>query len=237
MTSSKLIRRLKRTAIGILIFLVAFTIYVFIANRNTKDMTARQMVLKAVYPALMGWNKLTGKKSISLEKDASKHPSKSFYELSATLNNGQVLPFSSLKGKKVLLVNTASDCGYTNQYDDLQKLFETEKANLVVIGFPANDFKHQEKGNDEEIAQFCKINFGVSFPLAKKSIVIKGAEQNAVFNWLTDKSKNGWNDKSPSWNFSKYLVNEEGELTNYFDPAISPMSEEVMSAIHRPGGG
>ena len=218
--------------IGLLIFVIVFVAYVLIVNRNSKDMTARQMVLKAVYPVLMGWNKLTGSKSVSLEKDASKHPTKSFYDLSATLNNGQVLSFSSLKGKKVLLVNTASDCGYTSQYDDLQKLYETEKDKLVVIGFPANDFKHQEKGNDEEIAQFCKINFGVTFPLAKKSTVIKGTEQNAVFNWLTDKSKNGWNDKAPSWNFSKYLVNEEGELTNYFDPAISPMSEEVTSAVH-----
>src|SRR4030095_14652684 len=232
MKNNRTKRRLKRTLIGLLIFVIAFVAYVLIVNRNSKDMTARQMVLKAVYPVLMGWNKLTGSKSVSLEKDASKHPSKSFYDLSATLNNGEVLSFSSLKGKKVLLVNTASDCGYTNQYDDLQKLYETEKGNLVVIGFPANDFKHQEKGNDEEIAQFCKINFGVSFPLARKSTVIKGAEQNSVFNWLTDKSKNGWNDKAPSWNFSKYLVNKEGELTNYFDSAISPMSQKDMDAHH-----
>jgi glutathione peroxidase len=232
MQKSKTIRGIKRIGIGILIFLVAFTTYVLIVNRNSKDMTARQMVLKAVYPVLMGWNKLTGKKTVALEHDPSKHSSKSFYDLSATLNNGQVLSFSSLKGKKVLLVNTASDCGYTNQYEALQQLYETEKSNLVIIGFPANDFKEQEKGNDEEIAQFCKINFGVSFPLAKKSTVIKGADQNAVFNWLTDKNKNGWNDKAPSWNFSKYLVNEEGELTNYFDPAISPMSEEVTKAVH-----
>ena len=160
----------------------------------------------------------------------SVRPLRSFYSLSAPLNNNTELNFDSLKGKKVLLVNTASDCGYTNQYDDLQKLFETTKDKLIVIGFPANDFKEQEKGNDEEIAQFCKINFGVTFPLAKKSSV-KGENQNEIFKWLSDKNKNGWNNKQPSWNFSKYLVNEQGLLTHYFDPAISPLSEEVKKAI------
>ena len=157
-------------------------------------------------------------------------PLHSFYSLAVRLNNNTELNFDSLKGKKVLLVNTASDCGYTNQYDDLQKLFETTKDKLIVIGFPANDFKEQEKGNDEEIAQFCKINFGVTFPLAKKSSV-KGEKQNEIFKWLSDKNENGWNNKQPSWNFSKYLVNEQGLLTHYFDPAISPLSEEVKKAI------
>ena len=226
------IRRLKRTMIGLLIFVFVFVLYVIIVNRNSKDMTVRQMVLKAVYPVFMGWNKLTGSRSVSLAKGKAMSPPETFYELSTTLNNGQNFSFSSLKGKKVLLVNTASDCGYTNQYDALQELYENEKGNLVVIGFPANDFKEQEKGSDEDIAQFCKLNFGVSFPLAKKSTVVKGANQNDVFNWLTDKSRNGWNDKAPSWNFSKYLINEEGVLTNYFDPAISPISEQVQKAIH-----
>ena len=138
-----------------------------------------------------------------------------------------------LKGKKVMLVNTASDCGYTDQYDDLQKLYEEYKDKLVVIGFPANDFKEQEKGTDEEIAQFCKLNFGVTFPLMKKSSVIKGPQQNEVFKWLTDSAKNGWNNKPPSWNFSKYIVNEEGVLTNYFGSSISPMSKDVLKAINK----
>ncbi|WP_315818648.1 glutathione peroxidase [Paraflavitalea speifideaquila] len=128
-------------------------------------------------------------------------------------------------------MNTASDCGYTNQYEDLQKLYETYKDKLVIIGFPANDFHEQEKGNDEEIAQFCKVNFGVSFPLAKKSVVIKSPEQNPVFGWLTHKALNGWNEQEPSWNFSKYLVNERGVLTHYFDPSVSPTSNVVITAI------
>jgi glutathione peroxidase len=137
-----------------------------------------------------------------------------------------------LKGKKVLLVNTASDCGYTNQYADLQKLFEKNSDRLIILGFPANDFKEQEKGTDEQIAQFCQINFGVTFPLAKKSSV-KGDHKNEIFKWLSEKNKNGWNSKQPSWNFSKYLVNEQGQLTHYFDPAVSPLSDEVIEAINK----
>jgi glutathione peroxidase len=131
------------------------------------------------------------------------------------------------------LVNTASNCGYTNQYEELQQLYEQYNNRLVILGFPSNDFKEQEKGNDDEIARFCKINYGVTFPLMKKSVVIKGAGQNPVFQWLSDAAQNGWNTKTPSWNFSKYLVNESGMLTHYFDPAISPLSKEVLAAINK----
>ena len=132
-----------------------------------------------------------------------------------------------------MLVNTASNCGYTNQYDDLQKLSEQYKEKLVVLGFPANDFKEQEKGSDEEIAQFCRINFGVSFPLMKKSSVIKGGSQNEVFAWLSDAGKNGWNKQQPSWNFCKYIVDEEGRLTNFFGPTIEPLDKEITTALNQ----
>jgi glutathione peroxidase len=102
-----------------------------------------------------------------------------------------------------------------------------------VIGFPANDFKEQEKGNDHDIAAFCKINYGVTFPLAAKSSVVRGKQQNEIFKWLSDKKLNGWNDQQPTWNFSKYLVDENGVLTNYFDPAVSPASEEIKNAINQ----
>ncbi len=224
--------KLKRYSLVLLLLLLAFAGYVEIANRNSIKMTYRQKILKAVYPALMWWTKITGKntKTATNEKAA---PLVSFYNLKSTLNNGQELDFSQLKGKKVLIVNTASDCGYTNQYDDLQKLNEQYKDKLVILGFPANDFKEQEKGSDEEIAQFCKLNFGVTFPLMKKSSVIKNAQQNPIFQWLTDSTRNGWNQKAPSWNFSKYLINEEGALTNYFDPSVSPLSEEVKKSIEK----
>jgi len=195
-------------------------------------MTPRQTVLKAIYPLWMSLNKVFGKKLKVLVNKKHIQPLQSFYSLSAQMNNGTLLSFSSLKGKKLLLVNTASDCGYTNQYTDLQKLYEDYQDRLTVIAFPANDFKEQEKGSDEEIRNFCKINFGVTFPIALKGPV-KGNSQQRVFQWLTDKTKNGWNNQLPSWNFSKYLVNEEGVLMNYFDPGISPLSEEVKKAIEQ----
>ena len=160
-------------------------------------MTARQKFLKAVYPILMWFAGKKGMNTGNLSNEKTM-PAVSFYSLSDTAINGQAFYFEKLKGKKVMLVNTASDCGYTGQYDDLQKLSEQYQDKLVVIGFPANDFKEQEKGSDEEIAAFCKLNFGVSFPLMKKRSVIKGTNQNKIFEWLTGQTKNGWNNEQPS---------------------------------------
>ena len=196
-------------------------------------MTVRQTVLRTVYPLLMFFSRSFGNRSKVLINHKNIQPLQPFYNLSIRLNNGTTLSFDSLKGRKLLLVNTASDCGYTNQYSDLQKLHEQYHDVLTVIGFPANDFKEQEKGTDEDIEKFCRLNYGVTFPLAKKSSVIPGPEQNPVFQWLTDKNKNGWTSKKPSWNFSKYLVNEEGVLVNYFDPSISPTGKEVTDAIKK----
>ena len=194
-------------------------------------MTVRQRVLKLVYPVLM---KMTGAKS-KTEKikinEQKVYPYYPFYDLHAPLINGNELFFSELKGKKILLVNTASDCGYTNQYNDLEKLYQRFKDKLVILAFPANDFKEQEKGSDDAIAVFCKINFGVTFPLMKKSSVVKGTLQNSVFDWLSHLSKNGWNNMGPEWNFSKYVVDETGMLTHYFAPSVSPLSKEVLKAI------
>jgi glutathione peroxidase len=194
-------------------------------------MTARQRILSIIYPLWMYFTKLAGKRNSTYKNNSYMSPSISFYDLAITLNNGNQLKFSELKGKKVLIVNTASDCGYTNQYEDLQKLYEQHHDRLVVIGFPANDFKEQEKGSDEEIAAFCKLNYGVTFPLAKKTSVA-GIEKNEVFSWLSDKNKNGWNEQEPVWNFSKYLVSEEGTLLQYFDPGISPTAEEILRLIN-----
>lgn len=194
-------------------------------------MTPRQRILNLVYPLLMRVSRLFRKKIVIRTNEQAIPPPESIYDFSVKLNNGSELPLSSFHGKKILLVNTASDCGYTPQYDDLEKLYEQNRDKLVIIGFPANDFGEQEKGDDETIASFCKINFGVSFPLAKKSTVIRAPQQNEIFNWLSDKKRNGWNDQAPTWNFSKYLLNEQGVLTHYFDPAISPGAEEVLTAI------
>ncbi len=222
-------KKLKKTGIVLVVLAALFAIYVEIANRNSKNMTYRQKVLKAIYPVWMWWSRVTGKNS--KEMAGSKMPVVSFYSLQAIQNNGQPFDFATLKGKKVLLVNTASNCGYTHQYADLEQLAVKYKDKLVVLGFPANDFKEQEKGSDEEIAQFCKINYGVTFPLMKKSVVVPSAQQNPVYQWLTDSAKNGWNTKAPSWNFSKYIVNEEGILTHYFGASTGPLSDDMIKAI------
>lgn len=224
-------RKLKKLLIVIVLLAILFFSYVAIVNRNSKNMTNRQKILKAVYPALMWFNKLTGKKSTVMENSESTVQLRSIHDLSVHLNNGDELKLETLKGKKILLVNTASNCGYTSQYEDLQHLYETQKDKLMIIAFPANDFKEQEKGTDEEIAEFCKVNFGITFPLAAKSSVIKGKGQNEIFKWLTDENLNGWNDQQPTWNFCKYLINEEGKLIKYFDTAVSPLSDEVKNAI------
>lgn len=180
------------------------------------------------------WIWFAGKKGMNTKNLSNENaiPAVSFYSLKDTAIDGTVFDFDRLKGKKVMLVNTASDCGYTGQYDDLQKLSEQYKDKLVVIGFPANDFKEQEKGSDEEIAAFCRINFGVSFPLMKKSQVKKGPGQNKIFEWLTDPARNGWNNKQPSWNFCKYIVDEHGRLTNYFESTIEPLGKEIKAALN-----
>ena len=194
-------------------------------------MTWRQSILKTIYPVIMLKTRLfPNKKEIQVNTDHVKSVT-SFYALKAIANNGDTIDLSKFKGKKILLVNTASDCGYTAQYDELEKLHQQYKDKLVILGFPANDFKEQEKKDDKSIAEFCKANFGITFQLMQKSHVVKGAEQNAVFQWLSNAAQNGWCNQQPVWNFSKYLINEEGELTHFFAHTVSPLSTEVSKAI------
>ncbi|MBG9375209.1 glutathione peroxidase [Panacibacter sp. DH6] len=182
-------------------------------------MTFRQSLMRVFYPVLM---KLGKPKKVN-NNTTVMQPAISFYSLSAKNNKGEAMSFEQFRGKKVLLVNTASDCGYTPQYADLEKLYTQYKDKLVILGFPANDFGEQEKGSNEEIASFCQVNYGVTFPLMAKSTVIKKPGQNDVFKWLSDKTKNGWNDQEPTWNFCKYLVNEDGELVNFYSSAVAPV--------------
>ena len=222
---------LKRIAVVLILLTAGFILYVVILTRNDVHMTGRQKILKAVYPAFTAISRFLGKKNLKNLNPENMSAPVSFYQLHASLNNGNELSFDSLKGKKIMLVNTASDCGYTPQYTELQKLQNDFPNTLVIIGFPANDFGEQEKGSDHEIQQFCKANYGITFPLAIKSIVVRNAHQNEVFQWLSDKTKNGWNSKAPEWNFSKYLVNEKGLLVGYFAPAVSPLSDEIKLAL------
>ncbi|MDQ6815607.1 MAG: glutathione peroxidase, partial [Bacteroidota bacterium] len=156
----------------------------------------------------------------------------SFYDLRATAINGSEIDFNTFKGKNVFIVNTASDCGYTNQLSDLKKLNQLYTKELVVLGFPSNDFKEQEKLSDKEIESFCIVNFGVDFPLTQKCVVIKDKRQHDVFKWLSDRDKNGWNEKAPEWNFAKYLINRKGILTHYFGPGVEPLSNDITGSFH-----
>ena len=197
-----------------------------------KTIRIRGRVIKTIYPMLIKAGKLFGFNSSVEENVNCVVPPVSFYSLKTIANNGVEIDFAGFKGKKVLIVNTASNCGYTPQFSEIKWLDNWYKGRLQVIGFPSNDFKEQEKGSDEEIANFCVGTFGIKFPLAKKSIVTKAKNQNPVFDWLTDKEKNGWNDRQPEWNFSKYLINEKGILTHYFGPGVSPVGKKVLHAIN-----
>ena len=193
--------------------------------------TPKQQFLSFMYPFLKRFAKLSGTHRLVLKNKNLIKPLTPFESFFAVLNAGQVLLMKEWRGKKILVVNTASDCGYTEQYKELQQLHETYGHHIRVIAFPTNDFGEQEKADDTSIIRFCQDNFGVQFPLARKCSVLPSAQQHPIFRWLSSKEQNGWNDQPPRWNFCKYLINEEGILTHYFDPAISPMSEMVVKSI------
>ncbi|QHI35678.1 hypothetical protein IMCC3317_10250 [Kordia antarctica] len=145
--------------------------------------------------------------------------------------SGNDYKFADLKGKKVMIVNTASECGLTPQYEQLQEVYETYKnKNFTIVGFPANNFGAQEPGSDQEIAKFCKANYGVTFPMMSK-ISVKGDDMHKVYQFLTQKSKNGLQDSDVAWNFQKYLLNEKGELEKVISPQTLPNDESVLSWI------
>ncbi len=143
---------------------------------------------------------------------------------------GGTIDFAAFKGKKILVVNTASECGYTRQYEGLQKLYDTYKDKLVIVGFPANNFGGQEPGSNMEIKEFCKKNYGVSFPMAAK-ISVKGDDQAAIYKWLCSKEQNGVLDAQVGWNFGKFLLDENGVVLNYFPSKVEPMSEEITGKL------
>jgi glutathione peroxidase len=151
----------------------------------------------------------------------------SFYDFKVASLDGKEIDFAKFKGKKVLVVNTASECGYTPQYADLQKLYDKYKDKLVIIGFPANNFGGQEPGSNEEIGAFCKKNYGVTFPMAAK-VSVTGADAAPLFKYLTDEAKKlGTPDPVVKWNFTKFLVDEKGNLVKVFPSKVNPMSEEL----------
>jgi glutathione peroxidase len=156
---------------------------------------------------------------------------KTIYQFKVEDLSGKEFDFASLKGKKIMIVNTASKCGNTPQYKDLEAIYKEYKdKNFVIIGFPANDFGKQEPATNEEIATFCQLNYGVTFPMMSK-ISVKGADMAAVYQFLTQKSKNGLEDSEVKWNFQKYLLNEKGELVKVIDPKTLPNDPEIIKWI------
>ncbi|MDR2937154.1 MAG: glutathione peroxidase [Rikenellaceae bacterium] len=159
-------------------------------------------------------------------------PPVDFYSLSFTSITGRTIDFSAFKGRKVLLVNTASKCGYTPQFADLEELSVQYIGELAVVGFPSNDFGGQDPGSNADILEFCQKNYGVTFLMMEKSAV-KGEGKNPVFQWLTDPAKNGWNSQGPEWNFWKYLIDEQGRLAAVFPSKVKPSGEGIASLLSK----
>ena len=147
--------------------------------------------------------------------------------------SGKEFDFATLKGKKILVVNTASKCGLTPQYKDLEAIYEKYKSkDFVIIGFPANNFGKQEPGTDKEIQGFCEMNYGVTFPMMSK-ISVKGSDMHEIYQFLTQKSKNGLQDSDVEWNFQKYLINANGELEKVIKPQVLPTDESIVGWINK----
>lgn len=159
--------------------------------------------------------------------------SASIYQFKVKDINGKTFDFATLKGKKIMVVNTASKCGLTPQYEELEALYTKYKSkNFVIVGFPANDFMSQEPGTDQEIAQFCQLNYGVSFPMMSK-ISVKGKEMHPVYEFLTQKAKNGKEDSKVEWNFQKYLIDENGHLAKVISPRVLPNDPSIIAWIEQ----
>lgn len=179
---------------------------------------------------LLFWNSQS-----QVQKNSSKTKnimeSQTIYQFKVKDLSGKEFDFASLKGKKIMIVNTASKCGNTPQYKDLEAIYEKYKAkNFIIIGFPANNFGAQEPGSNTEIATFCQKNYGVTFPMMSK-ISVKGKDMDKVYQFLTQKSKNGVQDSEVEWNFQKYLINEKGQLEKVIAPQVSPTDALILSWI------
>lgn len=161
----------------------------------------------------------------------SKKKMKSIHDFKVTTLEGRDFDFAKLKGKKILVVNTASKCGLTPQYEQLEKIYEQYKdKNFVIVGFPANNFGQQEPGTNDEIATFCQRNYGVTFPMMAK-ISVKGDDMAPIYHFLTEKSQNGLQDSEVEWNFQKYLVDENGKLVKVVSPEVLPTDATIVDWI------
>jgi glutathione peroxidase len=163
--------------------------------------------------------------------DDNKVPA-SIYDFKVESLTGGTIDFSKFKGKKILIVNTASECGYTPQYEGLEELYKKHKDKLVIVGFPANNFGQQEPGSNTDIATFCQKNYGVTFPMAAK-IDVKGDSKAPIYQWLTEKKYNNYSDNTVKWNFNKFLIDEKGNLVGYYGSKVRPNDDELVKAIEK----
>lgn len=154
----------------------------------------------------------------------------SFYDLNSNSLTGEPISMKSFQGKKIVILNVASKCGYTPQYSDWQKFYDENKDEVVVIGFPCNQFMGQEPGGASEIAEFCQKNYGVTFPMFEK-VNVKGSDKSPIYDWLSDPNKNGWCSDEPSWNFCKYLINEQGKLIAFYGSNIKPDNPDFIAGL------
>jgi glutathione peroxidase len=155
----------------------------------------------------------------------------SIYDFTLNDIDGNPVALAKYKGKKLLLVNVASKCGYTPQYAELQELYEAYRGEFTILAFPANNFGGQEPGTSEDIKSFCSENYGITFPIFEK-ISVKGVDKHPLYRWLSDKNLNGWNNTEPSWNFCKYFIDEEGKLVKFFPSSVKPMDNEIIKLIN-----
>ncbi len=168
---------------------------------------------------------------VTLKSNTETMTKETIYSFKVKDLSGKEFDFASLKGKKVLIVNTASKCGLTPQYKDLEAIYEKYKGkNFVIVGFPANNFASQEPGSSKEISEFCQLNYGVTFPMMEK-VSVKGGDMCEVYKFLTQKSKNGLQDSEVEWNFQKYLINEKGELEKVIAPQVLPTDASIVDWI------
>lgn len=168
--------------------------------------------------------------SIFKTSEPKSNPTESIYDIQINAINGESIYLEDYKGKYILFVNVASKCGFTSQYDELQKLYETYKDKLMVIGVPCNQFGEQEPGTASEIQTFCKINYGVTFLMTEK-VDVNGTNQHPLYQWLTQKIKNGSSSSTVKWNFQKYLVNPNGQLVDYFYSITKPLSKKITNYL------
>jgi len=200
---------------------------------NLKPLNLKKMT-SFVYSSVMFLSSLFGIRKIKTRpmvfSGESSSQRGSIYDITLKTIGGKTISLADYKGKKLLIVNTASKCGFTSQLEELQKFHEQYGNNVEVLGFPSDNFGGMEYKNNDHINNFCSRNYGVTFQLFSKSDVT-GPQRNELFKWLGCMEENGWNDKCPNWNFCKYLVNEQGELVSYYSSTISPLDSEVISRV------